>query len=282
MAQDLNMNGFDIVNPLEIRYDGTSRPFVQLRRSNASDVNLAPFVQLGKDASDYAHILPFFNAAGALINLEFYTVSSGGASAAGFGDIVFKPDNVERMRLTAAGNLTLQGNLTVVGDDIFCDTYRATADSDMRMHHSPTDGWIIFYDDNNTEICYFHQVTIGTRGSKVQDIGITGTPFDDVYADDFRNESAWEDFLNPAQIIKNVKSIMKDGEKRIDHSTMPDWLRTIDKVLKTINIEGKEVVEWDETQSRVDENSYSINRMQVILIQAIQELTDRLEQLEMK
>lgn len=106
-AEDLDMGGFDLVNPLEIRYDGTSRPWLSLFRSNATNANTAGYVRIGKNTGDQFQMYPLFNAGGALTDAQLISVSSGGASAAGFGDIVFLPDNVEKMRLQADGVLII-------------------------------------------------------------------------------------------------------------------------------------------------------------------------------
>lgn len=113
------------------------------------------------------------------------------------------------------------------------------------------------------------------------DIGADGTAWDDVWADDFQNQSAWKKFTDPLSEIDGVTG--EDGG-HMDHVTTPVWMRTIDKVKVTSVVEkdGLEATEdyWDTGKSRVSTTSYSINRMQVLLIQAIQQLKKRIEQLE--
>lgn len=105
LAGNLNMQNFNILNPLEIRQAGNSRSFLQLYRTNASDVNPPPYINLGKEGADRLFLSASFDGANQLTELLIASLSSGGASAAGFGDIVLKPDNVEKLRLKADGGL---------------------------------------------------------------------------------------------------------------------------------------------------------------------------------
>ncbi len=106
-TEDRSMGGFDIINPLEIRYDGTLRPFIRLYRSNASNVNFSPYILLGRDSNDRFSFQNVFNAAGALTETRFTTESSGGVSVAGFGDISFYADEAEKFRIKADGSIML-------------------------------------------------------------------------------------------------------------------------------------------------------------------------------
>ncbi len=118
----------------------TGQPYIQLFRSNASDANAVPYIELGKDSSDRLHLEPKFNAAGKLTEVTFNSLSGGGASAAGFGDFVFEPDNVEALRVspvlvnskvpfqTTQGviretdRITSNTTLDTTHHQVFCDT----------------------------------------------------------------------------------------------------------------------------------------------------------------
>lgn len=125
LAGDLDIAGFDIVNPLQIRYSGTSRAYLSLFRSNVSNTNYSPFLEVGKNSTEKLFICPVFNSSNKLTDAWIVTYSTGGVSAAGFGDIVFKPDGVERVRFKASGDVQFGAHDINFANDII---YKVEAD----------------------------------------------------------------------------------------------------------------------------------------------------------
>ncbi len=115
----------------------TARPYISLLRSNATDANLTPYIEIGHEAGDVGTFTTVHNAAGKLTEVTFNSLSGGGVSAAGFGDFVFEPDNVEVLRIQA--NKTVKNSGGVIHN-----TTRITSNTTLdASHHTvfcPTNG----------------------------------------------------------------------------------------------------------------------------------------------
>lgn len=121
---------------------------------------------------------------------------------------------------------------------------------------------------------------------KVHCIGSATLSADHMYSDDFDNTSPFEKFDRPVDELKKIKD--KDG--RLDYASMPEFVRThIRDPAKNKTEEYED--EHGNIQHRVIERApkdvianegWSVNRMVILLYQAVQELTDRLEKLEVK
>lgn len=131
-----------------------------------------------------------------------------------------------------------------------------------------------------------------TAADKSKDIGATGVAWDNVYADDFVNESPFMEIDRPLDAIKSIKA--KEG--RLDYGSLPDWVRTFNRdhsqdKTHTETVMGEDadglpvervITVMDEVgpKSIIAERGYSMNRMIVLLYQALQEATARIEALE--
>jgi hypothetical protein len=174
------------------------------------------------------------------------------------------------------------GSATVPTFDIYSGTAAATPSFTKRFGLDLATGYISTLGGFNTDI--------KASGNKTLDIGETGVAFDNIYADDFVNESAWKNFDDPLAIIMAIKGKIDQltGKEKLDHSSTPDWTRTTDKVKKTrivtdtIN-DGEQILlqeYWDHEQSEVRGEGTSINRLQCIIIQAIQKLKEEIDLLK--
>jgi len=146
---------------------------------------------------------------------------------------------------------------------------------------------------------------------KVLDIGYSDTAWDECYADNWNNVSSWKTFADPLAILRTIRP-REDDEYEVDHSRIDDWLRSRIKakaknekgflkweggyVLKPekakkkarkvyVDRLGKEVPVGNYADGYSDEdfeheNAYSINKTQVVLIQAIKQLEQRVRDLE--
>ncbi len=116
-----------------------------------------------------------------------------------------------------------------------------------------------------------------TQSNKSADVGATGVAWDNMYADDYVNESPFKKFDKPLDKLKKIKD--KDGE--LDYKSLPDWIRATKRINQVVEIDkdgNKTVIE--EGEKVVAEKGLSINRMCILLYQALQEATARIEALE--
>jgi hypothetical protein len=129
---------------------------------------------------------------------------------------------------------------------------------------------------------------------KVHVLGSASLSYDHVYADDFDNTSPFEIIPEPLEKLKAIasKKVMdpKQGEiDALDYTSLPDFVRThVRDPTKDVVEEFNDPVMGD-TQQRVIERApkdviadegFSINRMCILLYQAVQELTAKVETLE--
>ena len=119
---------------------------------------------------------------------------------------------------------------------------------------------------------------ITPTGDKTKNIGTTGTKrFDNIYADDFVNESPFLEIEKPLDAISAIRA--KEG--KLDYESLPDWVRATKRInqITETDKDGKVSV-LDEGEKVVAEKGFSINRMCILLYQALQEATARIEALE--
>ena len=130
---------------------------------------------------------------------------------------------------------------------------------------------------------------IFTDGDKTADIGATGIAWDNIYADDFVNESPFMEIEQPLDAIKAIKA--KDG--KLDYDSLPDWIRMTERdhekdktheELITDDRTGKQktitVIDEVGPKTIISERGFSMNRMILLLYQALQEATTKIEALE--
>lgn len=124
---------------------------------------------------------------------------------------------------------------------------------------------------------------------KVHNIGSAVLSADHVYSDDFDNTSPYEKVDKPLDKLKAIKDKKdKDDKAVLDYASMPDFVRSHYRDTSKDKIEEYED-EHGNTQQRVTERApkdqiadegWSVNRMVLFLIQAVQELTAKVEALE--
>jgi hypothetical protein len=124
---------------------------------------------------------------------------------------------------------------------------------------------------------------------KVHVLGGAALSFDHVYSDDFDNTSPYEKVDKPLDKLKAIKDKKdKDDKAVLDYASMPDFVRSHYRDTSKDKIEEYED-EHGNTQQRVTERApkdqiadegWSVNRMVLFLIQAVQELTAKVEALE--
>ncbi len=117
-AEDLDMGGFDITGIVQLVASTTAEAKIEMFETNAVNEGSA-YLQMGVSDNNKWIMQGYHDGAGDLTELRITTTSIGGASAAGFGDIVFLPDTVEKMRLQADGILKLSGNLNLQGNSLY-------------------------------------------------------------------------------------------------------------------------------------------------------------------
>lgn len=165
----------------------------------------------------------------------------------------------------------------------YTDEIRGITATSAKIKFDGAGNEIEIYDDAGELRWYFKVANFDIKAhvrpttDKTYDLGTTSTlRWDDVYADDFRNESHWKSYLNPLELVGLITSkIVNNPEVEFeipDYETVPDWVRTIDKILDPENLDEPIKEKWIS-------DSISVNRMQVVLIQAIQEMSIMLKEL---
>lgn len=149
---------------------------------------------------------------------------------------------------------------------------------------------------------------ITPASDKDLDIGTTATKrFDNIYADDFVNESSFKKFDDPLKLVQAFKQ-SKDDPFELDNSLIDAWLKTRVKERDVIEFPvfdektgetstSETLSKWTgkyrlkdggcgnyadgyEDEDFEHEEGYSITKTQLILIQAIQKLEERIKVLE--
>ena len=130
--------------------------------------------------------------------------------------------------------------------------------------------------------------TFQPADDKVHLIGSPVRSADNIYSDDFTNTSPFKKFDSP---ISELKKITHKDDK-IDYESIPEWIRTVarDPAKQVIHRETRtnpsgEEEEYDVVDKRAPKdvvlnNAWSVNRMVILLYQALQEATARIETLE--
>lgn len=193
------------------------------------------------------------------------------------------PSWVQKMKLDASGNLTITGIDINLGGDV---VLRRNAANSLYIMDS-----VILAGD-------FDCVNV-----KTQDMATVGVAWDECYADNWNNVSSWKTFSNPFEVLSRFGPT-KEDEYEVDHSKIDDWLSA--RVKADIKNEGGGI-EWEggyvlkpekakanarkvyveklgkkvpvgnyaDGYSDKDfqhEEAYSINKTQIVLIQAMNEL----------
>jgi hypothetical protein len=155
---------------------------------------------------------------------------------------------------------------------------------------------------SGTGTCTFHgDLDVAAIG--VQDMGTAANMWDECFADNWNNVSSWKEFADPFAILGQFQPNAEDPYK-VDHSTIDDWIRA--RVKARIVVKGDDtkweggyilkakrakknarVVEHGIDKRKVKvgnysdgysdedfehENAYSINKTQIVLIQAMTQL----------
>ncbi len=141
-----------------------------------------------------------------------------------------------------------------------------------------------FYYDDGTS-AYFAPTT-----NKTIDLGLSGTAWDDVYADDYNNEADFVllDVYDDLQVIKNIKpsgeTDPRSGLPLINDDTLPNWLLTKHKNKgEKLNEEGQVVQTWNkgDTERSLEGKPYlSLKTMISLCMGAIKQLSNQIEDLK--
>lgn len=152
----------------------------------------------------------------------------------------------------------------------------------------------IFADNDSSDYLYFSTATDIASLLPVEDkihcLGSAALSYDHVYSDDFDNTSPFEKFAKPLDELKKIKDKKKDGKDVLDYESMPDFVRSHTRDPKKNKYETYIDDNGDEQQRVIErgpkdiicDEGWSINRMVVLLYQAVQELTAKVEALEAK
>jgi hypothetical protein len=105
----------------------TTQQKLEFFRSDATDVNLAPYITFGRGTSNRWRIQSSHDSSGHVTDVEFVSISNAGVSLDGYGDFVFKPDEVESVRFHANKRVTFQDQVNFAGGT----TYKIENDGDI-------------------------------------------------------------------------------------------------------------------------------------------------------
>lgn len=187
--------------------------------------------------------------------------------------------------ITTSGNVTVGGDLQINGGQL------------------KSAGGNIIWDMAGVDVT--HHGGIYPNVNKILDIGYSSPAWDEGYADNWNAVSSWKTFADPLAVLKRFKPEADDGYK-IDHKSIDDWIcarvkckvknededleweggyvlksgkakagaRTIhdDKLKKNVRVGNYADGYSDEDFEH--EEAYSINKTQIILIQAMNQLKD--------
>jgi hypothetical protein len=137
----------------------------------------------------------------------------------------------------------------------------------------------IFAAGDTDDYFYFTTVTnvaklLVAGGDKVHIIADAASSLDNVYSDDFTNTSPYKKLDKPLDKLKAVKDKKVGGEDKLDYKSLPDWVRQVHRS------GGRDTPK--DSFPEENEEVWSVNRMVLFLIQAVQELTSKVEALEAK
>ena len=137
-----------------------------------------------------------------------------------------------------------------VNSTTFVNTWsmtRKTSGSDNSLHF--LFGTDVEHTSNTSLLAIDTTGNVTPGGNKTQDMGVSGTAWDDCYADDFQNEAdfyhfdEYDDLATLHQIKGSGKRQEHNGYELIDDSTLPDWLCSKHKKTQEIKyVVGKDEV----------------------------------------
>lgn len=292
---------------------GASPSFVNLTLTG-STLTASSHLILKAGSSSYVDVRPLLSTYGLIVRENADTsdyVNLGADSVAGYltyigvhsGSFSVKFNNVGTIILPDLGRWfaqvgTYDWGLYIDGTNNYTLLYGYSA-VELRTRNQR----VCFIDTSNRFLPNTHYTTAGIG------IGSSGQAFDECYADNWNNVTAWRTFLNPKQMIMNIKSKANPkmriiggqtiDEEKPDYATLPDWVRERDVDYRTVTKQRPlydkygdpekdelgapmfQSYEEDEAFESVHlEDSVSINRMQVVLIQALQEVVYDMQALE--
>jgi len=266
--------------------------------TNVTGFHIVDIVDESRAASDdYLHFM-------ATLTVELIIKSTDSAvtpGSGGTGDVTF-PADVEVL-----GDLTVGGSDVIVtgtgqirssttGGNVSIYSTNVWNNGSVLQCNDAGAGFRFLYD--GVEIGSLNSVGdlqidggLKTDANKSSDIGATGVAWDNVYADDFVNESPFKLIEKPLAAVKAIQH--KDG--KLDYKTLPDWVRTIGRDHSKDKTHQEEIGEDEEgnplyetvidelaPKDIISEKGYSVNRMVILLYQALQEANEKIEALEAK
>jgi len=199
-------------------------------------------------------------------------------------------------RITLGATTIIGGNIQVGGNDI------KDSDGYVMLGFNSSGLGIDALGDMMTNIHSF--------GNKLYDIGESDKAFDDMYADDFNNVACWKPYADPLTTIAKFRHLPGDVYET-DYDNLDDWVRArvkckVKDAKGALKWEGGYVIKagyekagarevYDESLEKnvkvgnyadgySDEDfehkrAYSLNKAQVVLIQAVNQLKDERDNL---
>ena len=194
-------------------------------------------------------------------------------------------------RITLGTTITLDGDIVIGGDDI------KDSDSVVRISFDASDG----IDFIGPFICDLDPGVI----TKLYDMGTSGMAWDECYADNWNNVSSWKPYADPLTTIAKFRHL-PDDVYETDYDNLDDWVRArvkcnVKDAKGKLKWEGGYVIKsgyekagvrevYDEKLKKnvkvgnyadgyndedfEHEKAYSLNKAQVVLIQAVGQLKD--------
>jgi hypothetical protein len=115
---------------------------------------------------------------------------------------------------------------------------------------------------------------------KVHLIGSAALSADNMYSGDFTNTSPYTRFPTA---LADVQAITDKGPDTLDHESIHPWIRQVARdPEKTANRDREKPLDTQAPKEVILDNAWSVNRMVMLLIQAVQQLAAKVEQLEGK
>jgi len=111
-------------------------------------------------------------------------------------------------------------------------------------------------------------------------IGQPALSADNMYSDDFTNTSPYTRFPNA---LADVQAITDKAPDTLDHASIHPWVRQVARAPeKTANRDREKPLDTEAPKEVILDNVWSVNRMVVLLWQAVQQLAAKVEKLEGK
>lgn len=234
------------------------------------------------------------------ISIEFWArVSSSAIAPSGGTTTTFETDeltvntSIAGTPTAALGNTAITGTASVSGATTLSDTVNLIVGKKLIFDSDADDNNYIYAAAENqlnvsveaTEVWRWFASLISCRlpfhpaADKTLDMGTTGAlRWDDIYADDFVNESPYKKFDSPLSELKKIKDKKdKDDRDEIDYNSLPDWIRQTEYKWEKNEAGNMEKVG---EKTELNKQGFSVNRMVVFLWQALQQALTRIEALE--